>query len=42
MGCRGGVDNQKGFPLLEVMEEELCEGVLGGEEGLILCCKVNK
>ena len=23
-------------------KEELCEGVLGGEEGLVLGCKVNK
>lgn len=22
--------------------EDLCEGVLGGEEGLVLCHKVNK
>lgn len=33
---------RKGLPLLSGMGEDLCEGVLGGGEGLILGYKLNK
>lgn len=45
--CVGGRDTQRGFLLFKregkfEIGGELVEWVLGGEEGLILSCKVNK